>query len=46
VKKNGVIKEAIVQGAVGIALCDFKPGKTKWAGALLREKCCFVRKPS
>ena len=27
--------------------CDFKPGKKRWAGALLSEKCCcFVRKPS
>jgi len=27
--------------------CDFKPGKKRWAGALLSEKCCcFVLKPS
>ena len=48
VKKNGVVKEAIVlQWAVRMASCDFKPGKKRWAGALLSEKCCcFVRKPS
>jgi len=48
VKKNSVVKEAIVlQRAVRIALCDFKPGKKRWAGALLSEKCCcFVRKRS
>ena len=47
-RKNGVEKEAIVlQWAVRIALCDFKVGKKRWAGALLSEKyCCFVRKPS
>ena len=47
VKKNGVVKEAIVlQWAVWIASCDFKPGKKRWAGALLSEKCCcFVQKP-
>jgi len=47
-RKNGVVKEAIVlQWAVRIASCDFKPGKKRWAGALLSEKCCcFVRKPS
>jgi len=32
---------------VRIASCDFKPGKKRWVGALLSEKCCcFVRKPS
>ena len=48
VKKNGVVKEAIVlQRAVRIASCDFKPGTKRWASALLSEKCCcFVRKPS
>ena len=48
VKKNGAVKEAIVlQWAVRIASCDFKPGKKRWASALLSEKCCcFVRKPS
>ena len=47
-KKNGVTKEAIVlQWAVRIASRDFKPGKKRWTGALLSEKCCcFVRKPS
>jgi len=48
-EKNGVMKEAIVlQWAVRIASCDFKPGKKKrWAGAVLSEKCCcFMRKPS
>ena len=46
-KKNGVVKEAIVlQWAVQIASCDFKPGIKGWAGALLSEKCCcFVWKP-
>jgi len=46
-RKNGVVKEAIVlQWAVRIASCDFKPGKKQWAGALLSEKCCcFVQKP-
>ena len=45
-KKNGVVKEAIVlRWAVRIASCDFKLGKKRWAGALLGEKCCFVRKP-
>ena len=35
-EKNGVVKEAIVlQWAVRIALCDFKPGKKRWAGALV-----------
>ena len=30
-KKNGVVKEAIVlQRAVRIASCDFKPGKKRW----------------
>ena len=47
-KKNGVVKEAIVlQWAVRIASQwhDFKPGKKRWASALLSEKCCcFVRK--
>ena len=48
VKKKGVVKEVIVlQRAVRIALCDFKPGKKRWAGALLSEKCCcFVQKPN
>ena len=48
VKINGIVKEAIVlQWAVQIASCGFKPGKKRWAGALLSEKCCcFVRKPS
>ena len=48
VKKNGVVKEAMVlQWAVRIASCDFKPGKKRWVGALLSEKCCcFVRKSS
>ena len=48
VKKNGVAKEAIVlRWAVRIASRDFKPGKKRWASALLNEKCCcFVRKPS
>ena len=48
VKKNGVVKEAIVlQWAVRIASRNFKPGKKRWASALLSEKCCcFVRKPS
>ena len=48
VKKNGVIKEAIVlQWAIRTASRDFKPGKKRWASALLSEKCCcFVRKPS
>ena len=47
VKKNGVVKEAIVlQLAVRIASCDFKPGKKQWAGSLLSGKCCcFVWKP-
>ena len=47
-RKNGVVKEAIVlQWAARIASCDFKPGKKRWTGALLSEKCCcFVRKPS
>ena len=47
-EENDVVKEAIVlQRAVRIASCDFKPGKKRWAGALLSEKCCcFVRKPS
>ena len=41
VKKNGVVKEAIVlQWVVRITSCDFKPGKKRWAGALLSEKCC------
>ena len=48
VKKKCVAKEAIVlQWAVRITSCDFKPGKKRWAGALLSEKwCCFVQKPS
>ena len=48
VKKNGVVKEAIVlRWAVRITSCDIKLGKKQWAGALLSEKCCcFVRKPS
>ena len=48
VKKNGVVKEAIVlQWAVRIASRGFKPGEKRWASALLSEKCCcFVRKPS
>ena len=48
VKKKCCLKEAIVlQRAVRIASCDFKPGKKRWFGALLSEKCCcFVRKPS
>jgi len=47
-KKNGVVKEAIVlRWVVRIASCDFKPGKKRWAGALLSGKCCcFVQKPS
>ena len=45
VKKNGVVKEAIVlQWAVRIASCDFKPGKKQWAGSLLSEKCCCFAK--
>jgi len=24
-------------------LCDLEPGKEQWAGALLSEKCCFVK---
>jgi len=44
-EKNGVVKEAS-QWAVRIASCDFEPGKKRWAGALLSEKCCcFVWKP-
>jgi len=48
VKENGVVKEAIVLlWVVWIALCDFKHGKKRWAGALLSEKCCcFGQKPS
>ena len=48
VKKNGIVKEAIVlQWAVRITSCDFKPGKKRWAGTLISEKCCcFVWKPS
>ena len=39
--------EAIVlQWAVRIASCDFKPGKKQWAGALLSEKCCTTMKES
>jgi len=47
-EENGIVKEALVlQRAVRIASCDFKPGKKRWAGALLSEKyCSFVRKPS
>jgi len=47
-RKNGVAKEAIdLQWAFRSASCDFKPGKKRWAGALLSEKCCcFVRKAS
>ena len=47
-RKNVVVKEAIVlHWAVRIASRDFKPGKKRWAGALLSEKCCcFVWKPS
>ena len=43
-RKNGVVKEAIVlQWAVRITSCDFKPRKKWWDGALLSEKCyCFV----
>ena len=38
VKKNGIVKEAIVlQWAVRITSCDFKPGKKRWAGTLLSE---------
>ena len=46
-KKSGVVKEAIVlQWAVRIASCDFKPGEKRWVDALLSEKCfCFVQKP-
>ena len=46
--KKSIVKESIVlQWAVRIASCDFKPGKKRWAGALLSVKCCcFVRKPS
>jgi len=45
-RKIGVGKEAIVlQWAVRIASCDFKPGKKRWGGALLSERCCcFVWK--
>ena len=48
VKKNGIVKEAIVlQWAVRIPSRDFILGKKRWASALLSEKCCcFVRKPS
>jgi len=47
VKKSGVAKEAtVLQWVVRITLWDLKPGKTWWAGALLREECCcFVWKP-
>jgi len=40
--------EAIVlQWAVWITSCDFKPEEKRWAGALLSEKCCcFMRKQS
>ena len=42
VKKNGVVKEAIVlQWAVRIASRIFKPGKKRWASALLSDK--FLR---
>jgi len=46
-EKNGVTKEAIVlQWAVWTASWDFKPGKKRWASALLSGKCCcFVWKP-
>ena len=46
-RKNGNVMEAIVlQWAVRISSCDFKPGKKRWAGALLSEKCCcFIWKP-
>ena len=38
-EKNGVVKKAIVlQWAVRIASRDFKPGKKRWAGALLSEE--------
>ena len=43
VKKNGVIKEAIVlQWVVRIASCDFKPGKKRWTGALLSENAAVL----
>ena len=30
-----------------VASRDFKPGKKRWASALLSDKCCcFVRKPA
>jgi len=42
-KKNGIVKEAIVlQWAVRIALCDFKPGEKGWAGALLSENAAVL----
>jgi len=46
-EKNGVTKKAIVlQWAVGTASWYFKPGKKRWASALLSGKCCcFVWKP-
>jgi len=47
-RKNSVVKKAtVLQWTVRIASCDFKPGKKRWAGALLSEQCChFVWKPS
>ena len=50
VKKNGIAieKEAIVlQWVVQTSSWDFKPGKKRWAGALLSGKCCcFVQNQS
>jgi len=38
-EKSGIVKEAIVlQWAVRIASCDFKPGEKRWVIALLGEK--------
>ena len=43
VKKNGVVKEAIVlQWAVRIASCDFQLGKKWWTGALLSENAAVL----
>ena len=46
-KKRRRKRSTVVQWAVWITSCNFKPGKKRWVGALLSEKCCcFVRKPS